>query len=100
MNTDEAELIGSPRGTKRTAENPPDDPRLVSDDGPEAEVVADAPTTAGQPQSFRPADTIEKPRQDAPRHADKNMCVTCGQKFGSRNKLHVHLRKAGHRVID
>ena len=91
--------MGSPRGTKRAAEYAPDDPRLVSDHGPEAEVVTDAPTPAGQPQSFRPADMIEKPRSARSIYAAENMCATCGMKFGSKNKLHVHLREAGHRVI-
>ena len=98
VNTDESEVIRSPRGTKRTAEDPPDDPRLVAEGGPEAEVVADQQVPAGQPQSFRPANSIEEPRRATT--PVKHMCATCGQKFESRNRLHRHLRKAKHQVID
>ena len=43
----EAETIGgSPRGQKRDAEFPPDDPRLVAG-GDESEVVNDMPTATG-----------------------------------------------------
>ena len=87
----EAETVGgSPRGTKRQAEDPPDDPRLVGE-GPEAEISGDMPTATGHPTSHRPASAISESTWT---------CATCKEEFTSKSKLHRHLRDKNHQVID
>jgi hypothetical protein len=85
-NTDTPE-VEPPRGSKRQAEFEPDDPRLAAE-GDESEVVTDMPVPSGQPESHRPANSIE------------HECGSCGESFPSRNALHCHLRKRNHQVID
>ena len=56
----ETETVTEPRrGIKRDAEDPPDDPRLVGE-GPEVEIAGDMPTPTGQPSTHRPASSISK----------------------------------------
>ena len=71
--TDQPETV-HPRGTKRSAEDPPDDPRTQNTDNPD--VIG----------------SVDKTEEE-----HKTKCATCGQKFPSRNQLHRHIRKEGHR---
>ena len=85
----EAETVGgSPRGTKRQAEDPPDDLRLVGK-GPEAEIAGDTPNATGPPTSHRPASAISESTWT---------CATCKEEIISKNKLHRHLRDKCHQV--
>ena len=85
-NTDVPEVEPT-RGAKRQADFEPDDPRLAAD-GDESEVVIDMPVPASQPTAHRPASTLD------------HECGKCGTGFRSRNALHRHLNKTRHLIID
>lgn len=85
------------RGQKRGAEEEPDDPRLVGS-GPTSEVVQE--TNRATTAATTPADstTTATSRTAASVEVFRKRCATCGCKFASRNQLHNHIRKRGHRV--
>ena len=78
----EAETVGGPQ--RGTTEDPPDDPRMVGE-GPEAETTTEMPTATRQPKSYRPPGALAQ---------EATQCATCRKQFGSKNNLTgTHVRK-------